>query len=47
MPTPLRHVLSALLLSLAICLLLASSAQAVQPDEVLPDPALEARVRAF
>ena len=47
MPTPLRHFLPALLLSLAICLLLASSAQAVQPDEVLPDPALEARARAI
>jgi cytochrome c-type biogenesis protein CcmH len=47
MPTPFRRFLPALLLSLAICLLLASSAQAVQPDEVLPDPALEARARAI
>jgi cytochrome c-type biogenesis protein CcmH len=43
----LRRFGSALLLSLALCLLLASAAQAVQPDEVLPDPALEARARAI
>ncbi|MCV2880176.1 cytochrome c-type biogenesis protein CcmH [Sedimentimonas flavescens] len=30
---------------LALCLLLASPAFAVQPDEVLPDPAMEARAR--
>ncbi len=34
-------------MSLALCLLLASPAKAVQPDEVLPDPALEARARAI
>ena len=43
----LHRFVSALLLSLAICLLVASAAQAVQPDEVLPDPALEARARAI
>jgi cytochrome c-type biogenesis protein CcmH len=43
----LRRFGSALLLSLALCLLVASAAQAVQPDEVLPDPALEARARAI
>ena len=32
---------------LALALLGASSALAVQPDEVLPDPALEARARAL
>ncbi len=39
--------LSALLLALALSVLLASAAHAVQPDEVLPDPALEARARAI
>ena len=34
-------------LLLAICLLASISAQAVQPDEVLPDPVLEARARAI
>ena len=43
----LRRFGSALLLSLALCLLVASAVQAVQPDEVLPDPALEARARAI
>ena len=38
---PARKFLSALLLLLTLCLLLASRANAVQPDEVLPDPALE------
>ncbi len=42
-----RQVLSALLLSLAMALALASSAKAVQPDEVLSDPTLEARARAI
>lgn len=32
---------------LALCLMLASPAMAVQPDEVLPDPALEARARTI
>lgn len=34
-------------LALALCLALAGPAFAVQPDEVLPDPALEARARAL
>ena len=38
---PARKFLSALLLLLTLCVLLASGANAVQPDEVLPDPALE------
>ena len=44
---PARKVLSALLLLLTLSMLLASGANAVQPDEVLPDPALEARARAI
>ena len=44
---PARKFLSALLLLLTLCMLLASGANAVQPDEVLPDPALEARARAI
>ena len=42
-----RHSLSALVLSLAIAVLAALPAQAVQPDEVLQDLALEARARAI
>jgi len=42
-----HHTLPALLLSFVICLLGARSAQAVQPDEVLPDPALESRARTI
>jgi cytochrome c-type biogenesis protein CcmH len=42
-----RNLLSTLLLSVAVCLLLAAQAKAVQPDEVLTDPALEARARAI
>lgn len=38
---PARKFLSALLLLLTLCMLLASGANAVQPDEVLPNPALE------
>ena len=38
---PARKVLSALLLLLTLSMLLASGAKAVQPDEVLPNPALE------
>lgn len=34
-------------LALALCALLATPALAVQPDEVLSDPALEARARAL
>jgi cytochrome c-type biogenesis protein CcmH len=44
---PSRRALPALFLSLAISILGASLAQAVQPDEVLPDPALEARARSI
>ena len=44
---PARKVLSALLLLLTLSMLLATGANAVQPDEVLPDPALEARARAI
>ena len=44
---PFRHVLSVLFLPLAILLIVASPVKAVQPDEVLPDPALEARARAI
>ena len=44
---PARKFLSALLLLLTLCMLLASGANAVQPDEVLPNPALEARARAI
>ena len=44
---PFRHVLSVIFLSLAILLNVASPLKAVQPDEVLPDPALEARARAI
>jgi cytochrome c-type biogenesis protein CcmH len=39
------QALSALFLALALSLQLAGPARAVQPDEVLPDPALEARAR--
>lgn len=46
-PMSLRASLLAFLLPLAICLFLAGAAKAVQPDEVLPDPALEARARAI
>ena len=44
---PARKFLSALLLLLTLCMLLASGANAVQPDEVLPDPAARGPVRAF
>lgn len=43
----LRQSLMALLLSLAMSFLAALPAHAVQPDEVLSDPALEARARAI
>ena len=42
-----RNILSSVLLALTLCMLLASGARAVQPDEVLPDPVLEARARAI
>jgi len=42
-----RPSLFALVLAVAISFLAAFPAYAVQPDEVLPDPALEARARAI
>jgi cytochrome c-type biogenesis protein CcmH len=42
-----RRALSALLVMFALCLVIAGSAKAVQPDEVLSDAALEARARAI
>jgi cytochrome c-type biogenesis protein CcmH len=42
-----RRSLRTLLLSLALSFLALAPAHAVQPDEVLPDPALEARARAI
>ncbi len=42
-----RRGLSLLFWSLAICLIAASPTQAVQPDEVLQDPVLEARARTL
>ena len=42
-----RPSLFALVLAVAISFLAALPAYAVQPDEVLPDPALEARARAI
>ena len=42
-----RNILSSILLALTLCMLLASGARAVQPDEVLQDPVLEARARAI
>ncbi len=44
---PFPRSLSALCLSLAIAVLAALPAQAVQPDEVLPDPTLEAHARTI
>ena len=44
---PSRQFLFALVLAVAISFLAALSAYAVQPDEVLPDPALEARARVI
>ena len=41
------QLLSSVLLALTLCMLLASGARAVQPDEVLQDPALEARARVI
>ena len=41
-----RNILFPVLLTLTLCILLASGARAVQPDEVLQDPLLEARARA-
>lgn len=43
----LRRALAALLLSLTLGLSVTSPAPAVQPDEVLDDPMLEARARAL
>ena len=42
-----RNILSSVLLTLTFCVLLASGTRAVQPDEVLQDPVLEARARAI
>ena len=42
-----RRAFSALLLTLTLCLVTTGPAKAVQPDEVLSDPALEARARAI
>jgi cytochrome c-type biogenesis protein CcmH len=42
-----RQAVSGSLLAFAIALLFIGSAKAVQPDEVLSDPALEARARAI
>jgi cytochrome c-type biogenesis protein CcmH len=42
-----RSILSTVFASIAVCLLLAGPVKAVQPDEVLSDPALEARARAI
>jgi cytochrome c-type biogenesis protein CcmH len=42
-----RNILSSVLLTLTLCMLLASGARAVQPDEVLQDPVLEGRARAI
>jgi len=42
-----RQILRASLVALALCGSIAGGALAVQPDEVLPDPALEARARAI
>ena len=42
-----RNILSSVLLALTLCMLLASGARGVQPDEVLQDPVLEARARAI
>ena len=44
---PSRQSLFALVLAVAISFLAALPAYAVQPDEVLPDPALETRARAI
>jgi cytochrome c-type biogenesis protein CcmH len=44
---PPRQSLVAFVLAVAISVLAALPAHAVQPDEVLPDPALEARARAI
>ena len=43
----LGQALSALFLTFALSLPIAVPARAVQPDEVLPDPALEARARVI
>ncbi len=42
-----RNILSSVLLLLMLCMLLAGGARAVQPDEVLQDPVLEARARVI
>jgi cytochrome c-type biogenesis protein CcmH len=47
MTMPFPRSLCALFLLLALCVLAALPAHAVQPDEVLQDPALEARARTI
>ena len=42
-----RNILFPFLVTLTLCMLLSSGARAVQPDEVLQDPVLEARARAI
>jgi cytochrome c-type biogenesis protein CcmH len=42
-----RQILHAAFVAVALCISFASGALAVQPDEILPDPALEARARAI
>jgi cytochrome c-type biogenesis protein CcmH len=42
-----RNILSSVFLALTLCVLLVNGARAVQPDEVLQDPVLEARARAI
>ena len=42
-----RHLLSALILAFGILVIAAGQVRAVQPDEVLGDPTLEARARAI
>jgi cytochrome c-type biogenesis protein CcmH len=47
MTFPIRHSLLAMLLSLGVQMLAALPASAVQPDEMLQDPALESRARTI
>jgi cytochrome c-type biogenesis protein CcmH len=42
-----RKIAHSVFLAFTLCMLLASGARAVQPDEVLQDPVLEARARAI
>ncbi len=45
--TAARKLVFSVLLALTLCMLLAGGARAVQPDELLQDPVLEARARAI